>query len=84
MNHFVLRIIDYTNKLIAKNCNGITLYALLETMPFDKVLDLLSWQRNFRQDIVRVMPELRGLLSEDYVKMCQNNDVKLYKALEAY
>lgn len=194
MNSFVLKIIDYTNKLIIRDFYGITLYSLLEIIPFDTLLelifsyddivkmlndydcfeqyinflyqikndksekiiaslsdvdieaariprknnnqisenemkiifkalennlelyeklykdkiykiettinrtvllnigqaklfhllgfDLLSWQRNYRQDIIRVMPELRGILSEDYVKMCQNNDIKLYKALE--
>jgi len=43
--------------------------------------NLIDWQRNYRREILSVMPEMRMVIDDNYASMCNNDDARLFGVL---
>ena len=70
----VYKIETTFNRTILLNIGHAKLFHLLG-------FNFIDMQRHYRTEILRVVPEMKEVLSKDYPDMCMRNDASLLKAL---
>jgi len=43
--------------------------------------NLIDWQRNYRKEILSIIPEMSMIIDENYMAMCNNDDARLFGSI---
>lgn len=45
-------------------------------------MNFKEWQKQYRKEILAILPEIKNLLNENYIDICTNNDRRLYETIK--